>query len=461
MKFKEILIKNKEIAQLVYGVLLIIIIPLLVVFNTIFIINGYNRAIDIGLQRQALSLGRILTPFFTENIDNQNYLNRQLAIIKNNNPDILEIGLLKKNKNGFVYMASSEPELKDQEVFFYYYDLAWTQPANDALVTDSLSLARKKNNKVSANNLKDKKRFWLLAKPLINSKGERLALLTLRISSEVVDDLTRYHRNISIIVLIITVLIIVLFLGAAIRLWDYVLLYNKIKEVDKMKDEFISMVSHELRTPVTGIKGYSSMILDGTFGQTNSEIKRSAKIIYSSAQRLSILIEDLLNVSRIEQGRLKVSFKRTDVFSVLKSVINELEGQAKEKGIKLRLDFAEKKPLFIETDAKRLAQILVNIVGNAIKYTPKGEVMVKLLNKKENIKFIVKDTGIGISEEDKKHLFEKFYRVRNEKTKNINGTGLGMWITKKIVELMNGSISIESIENVGTQVVLIFPKEKK
>jgi len=296
-----------------------------------------------------------------------------------------------------------------------------------------------------------------------NAAGEKQALLAMRLSSKIVDELTNYNRNASIFLLVLTVLIVILFLAAAVRLWDYAVLYKKIKEVDQMKDEFISIASHELRTPVTGIRGYVSMILEGTFGKVSGKMEESLKMVEGAATRLASLVEDLLNVSRIEQGRLAIEASPQDAGQIIKNIMAELSIQAKQKNLELKYQpHAEKLPL-LNIDDERFKQVLINLIGNAIKYTEKGQVEVTTAEKNngKTLEIKIKDTGIGMSAADRERLFQKFYRVQTEKTKNITGTGLGLWITKQIIELMKGTIMIDSMEGVGTQVTLQFPVVKK
>jgi len=247
-------------------------------------------------------------------------------------------------------------------------------------------------------------------------------------------------------------------LVAAVRLWDYALLYKKIKEVDEMKDEFISIASHELRTPITSIKGFSSMMIDGTLGKVNKEVLNGAQIIKESSVRLAVLVEDLLNVSRIEQNRIEMSIANISPSETIESTLKELKVQSDAKGLLLSfLPYKSELPL-IAVDTQKLKQIMVNLVGNSIKYTENGKVEV-LCEEKNNgdiLEIKIKDTGIGMSAKARENLFQKFYRIKTEKTEKISGTGLGLWITKQLVEMMKGKIMVDSIENVGTQVTLQF-----
>ena len=224
-----------------------------------------------------------------------------------------------------------------------------------------------------------------------------------------------------------------------------------------MKNEFISMASHELRSPVTTINGFVSMMLADHYGKVNEEMRDGLKNVQSEAGRLGILVEDLMNVNLIEQGRIKVETEPTDIEPILEEVIKNLQAKAKKKDLVLNYETEETKKVVIKIDPKRLRQILINLIDNAIKYTEKGSVNLILDTNNGKLSIKVKDTGIGMAPEQREKLFEKFYRVRSDKTKDIRGTGLGLWITKQLVELMGGQIFIDSIENTGTQAIVLFP----
>jgi signal transduction histidine kinase len=301
-------------------------------------------------------------------------------------------------------------------------------------------------------------RYWQVVIPLKDLSGQKQALLSMKLSADVIDTIMAVVLGKSYWILLLTVILIILLLLVNSRLFEYSILYNKIKEVDAMKDEFISMASHELRTPVTVIRGYATMMLEEApkLG-VNDEAKEYLSIIDVSSERLNSLIEDLLNVSRIEQGRLKMDFKDIEIWPLVEETIKEMKIQADTKGLVLSCTIEPNAKSFISADKDRLKQVLINTIGNSIKYTPSGSVEVKLLNRDNNLVLTIKDTGIGMTAKEREHLFEKFYRVKSKKTEDIVGTGLGLWITKQIVELMKGTIMIDSMEGVGTQVTLEFP----
>lgn len=152
-----------------------------------------------------------------------------------------------------------------------------------------------------------------------------------------------------------------------------------------------------------------------------------------------------------------MDIKQMDVWPVVEETVKELKIQADAKQLAFSCNIDEGVKALINADKDRFKQVLINLIGNSIKYTPSGSVEVKALNRDKNLVLIIKDTGIGMTAKEREHLFEKFYRVKNKKTEDIVGTGLGLWITKQIIELMKGTIMIDSMEGVGTQVTLEFP----
>ena len=358
-------------------------------------------------------------------------------------------------------MASSNKEKVENILNSYFYKLAWLQKENDGLATDSIQLEESGENGELTEDVKN--RFWLVAIPMRDTNDKKQALLTIKLSSQIVDELTRYNRNASIYLLIGTVFVVMLFLLVVVRLWDYAALYTQVKGVDKMKDEFVSMATHELRTPITGISGFLSMVLNGEMGPINAKTKEALTMASSASERLAVLVDDLLDVGRIEQGRISLRPEPIEPTQIIKETVAELMIQAKNK--KLALSFRPHKEILpiINIDKDRFKQVLINLIGNAIKYTPAGEVQVKTHVRYDGrvLEIKIKDTGLGMSSTDRERLFEKFYRIKNDKTKDITGTGLGMWITKRLVEMMNATITVDSIENVGTQITLQFPIVKK
>lgn len=237
------------------------------------------------------------------------------------------------------------------------------------------------------------------------------------------------------------------------KIIDYTVLYKKLQEVDQMKDDFVSMAAHELRTPLTVVKGYADMLSDSQ--NLKDEDRENTTRIMASVDQLNALIGDILDVVRLGQGKMAFKPEVMNVSPIIEKVIETFQYVAHEKG--LEISYEKNDIPNINVDAEKLRQILVNIIGNSIKYTPSGSVKVFAETEHGVLSIRVRDTGIGISAEDQKNLFSKFYRVRSKDTEDIRGTGLGLWIAAQVVNNMGGKITVESIKGKGTDFVISFP----
>ncbi|TGA96918.1 HAMP domain-containing histidine kinase [Sporolactobacillus shoreae] len=222
---------------------------------------------------------------------------------------------------------------------------------------------------------------------------------------------------------------------------------------------FFSNISHELRTPVTYLQGYAKVLKDGLV-DSDKEKKQYLSIIYQESIRLEHLINDLFALSKIEEGQIKLNMEWMDLKTTIKTAVQKVKLKAEEKRLSLQLDLHDHVPL-IRGDHKRMEQVLLNLLENAIRYTEKGSVLVRLTTTKEATVLSVSDTGIGISEEELPYIFERFYRVEKSRAREYGGTGLGLSIVKKFVEMQGGTVRIDSQIGVGTTFTLIFTHEKK
>jgi PAS domain S-box-containing protein len=217
-------------------------------------------------------------------------------------------------------------------------------------------------------------------------------------------------------------------------------------EVDRLKSEFVATVSHELRTPMTPIKGYVEFLLMGGAGEVNDQQRQFLEIIKSNTDRLSILVNDLLDVSRIEAGTVAFSFQPIDLQELAEETVGAVLRQSQEdnKPISLQLEIQDNLPL-IYGDVERVRQILRNLVDNAYSYTPAdGQIRVQMFAQPETVQVDVSDTGIGIFPEDQERIFDRFYRGENPMVMATAGTGLGLSIVKQLVEMHNGLIWVQS-----------------
>lgn len=235
---------------------------------------------------------------------------------------------------------------------------------------------------------------------------------------------------------------------------------DQLRELDKAKDEFISMASHQLRTPLTAIKGYLSMLLEGDAGEIKVSQYDFVNEAYQGANRMVGLINDLLNVSRMETGRFFLEPTEVDMERVAAEEVKQLLNHAKEKKLKLTLKVKGKTPR-VTVDETKIRQVMMNFIDNAVYYTTEGSVTVTLEHDKKDVIFKVTDTGIGVPKEAQKNLFTKFYRADNARHVRPDGTGLGIYLAKRVMDDHHGELIFHSEEGKGSVFGFKLPIKSK
>lgn len=235
----------------------------------------------------------------------------------------------------------------------------------------------------------------------------------------------------------------------------------KLLEAARLKSQFIATMSHELRTPMNAIIGFSQLLLRQVKDQLKPQHTQMLERILSNGKTLLTLINDILDLSKMEAGRLELRLEQCNLKTVVSNTVEELRSLAEEKAIALTFKSQLKNP-FVTNDSTRLRQIIVNLLSNAIKFTEEGSVNVTLSELPENwVKITVQDTGIGMSEEQKSQIFEAFRQVDQTLTRKYPGTGLGLAITDSLVELMGGKITVHSIMKQGSRFEIKLPRDVK
>lgn len=230
------------------------------------------------------------------------------------------------------------------------------------------------------------------------------------------------------------------------------------KMVEQMKTEFVSLAAHQLRTPLSAIKWTLQMLLAGDLGPINEEQREFIEKTYRSNERMIALINDLLNVTRIEEGRYLYKLTLADIKELVQKVIDSLKADIQRKKIKFKFEKPSKKIRKIRVDAEKITLAVQNLINNAIQYTPiSGEVIVSLRRVEDDIEFSVKDAGIGIPKDQQDRVFTKFFRGANAIRMETEGTGLGLYIAKNIIEAHGGGIWFESEENKGSTFSFVLP----
>jgi signal transduction histidine kinase len=230
-----------------------------------------------------------------------------------------------------------------------------------------------------------------------------------------------------------------------------------------MKSEFVSTVSHELRTPMTSIKGYADLLLMGAAGTLSEQQQHFLDIIRNNADRLSSLVNDLLDISRIEQGRAELEIQDISIGDLVDDLMASLEGRfaGEVKQVQITIEMPDDLPT-VQADYDRVTQIFINIVQNAYQYTPDGgSVTISGHREPGGVRVDVADTGIGISPEDKDRIFERFFRGEDPLVMGTAGTGLGLSIVKHLVEMHHGQVWYESLQGEGTTFSVLLPYEHK
>mgnify|MGYP001592028436 FL=1 len=221
---------------------------------------------------------------------------------------------------------------------------------------------------------------------------------------------------------------------------------DKLRELDKQKTEFLSIASHQLRAPLTAIKGYSSLLLEKSFGEISEKVRGAVDVIFQSSQKLVTVIEDFLNITRIELGKMKYEMAQVDLKQLVETAVKELHNQIAAKGLELRVNIPTGLDFKVNADAGKIAQVIGNLIDNATKYTKQGSITISLSKPlgTSKVRLEITDTGIGMTPGAHAQLFQKFTRATDAGKVNIIGTGLGLYVAKQIVEAHHGQIWAES-----------------
>lgn len=427
----------KNNSRLVLVGVLVFIFPLLflwVVQN--FFETAYNN-IDTAEKQKVSLLHDALAGILTYNDNSSETIENLIVKIANENKDVTKIRIVQKDDNGFKIIFSQDNNQigKYEESDQLYRSLPLSGN------TDSFIYQTYINNV----------RVWQAFRSVRAQEGE--LLIFSEHSFALIDAVMSARKQQAYLSLSV---IFAFLISLAYWLNKQVYWLGKYNHLAKKMDEqdmFIKMIAHEFRSPLTAIKGYASLLADSK-NLSLDEI-RFANNINGSAHRLVVLVNDFLEVARLQAGKISIIKEKQDINPMLQKVTSELQSLAANKGLSLKF-ITNNEPIVLNTDLNRLTQVLTNIVSNAVKYTEAGSVSVEAVSRAGEVVITVKDTGTGISAEDQQKLFSQFTRVGGVDKTSIAGTGLGMWITRELVTLLGGTIGVESIKNIGTHVVIVF-----
>lgn len=227
--------------------------------------------------------------------------------------------------------------------------------------------------------------------------------------------------------------------------------YQKLSQLDKLKNNFISNISHELRTPMTHVKGYVDLLLTNDFGELTSDQTEAVQVIKRASERLGRLIDDLILFSTAETNAIQIDKKMVDLYGIAKGIITNVSPSAAKKNIRLWLD-CKKDPLMVYADTERVCWVINQLLDNALKFTnPEGEVFLRLVENQSGVLVSIIDTGIGIDPSQFDEIFEPFHQLDGSSTRKQGGTGLGLSLAKKIVEAHDSKLLVSSIPGKGSK----------
>ncbi len=424
-----------------YSLALLVLIPLVLYYNTFGTVKAFKTTMDETVRNQALRIEQTLEVFFAENMDNPQIIQDHIRRITERNDTIRNLRVLTDSGQGtFRIVASQDPQEVGQQVEASTLAIAFSE--NQSVV-----------NQVRGGTL------WNAIEPVTADDGTKLGLISMSLSAAEANDQVMNAVTRAYAVVIAAIILTLLLVVQHTRLFGYVSMAKRLRELDEMKDNFIRMATHELQSPITNIRGYLEALDDEIGDKLNESQTELFERVRVSAKNLSTLVDDILEVSRIEQGRLDLEPESVNPTEVIHEVEQEMAIKAEEKGLELKITVPEEKKAVISVNPKRLRQILTNLVSNAIKYTLDGtvEIAMDVDIAHDKCRIAVRDTGLGISAQEQKNLFQRFYRVKTRKTAGIPGTGLGLWISKQLTEQMGGEIFLESMEGVGSKFTVIFP----
>jgi signal transduction histidine kinase len=230
----------------------------------------------------------------------------------------------------------------------------------------------------------------------------------------------------------------------------------ELEEVDIKKNQFISIAAHELKTPLTSIHGFSQLLLNKKVAENIKMRNNYLKIMDHETRRLANLVDDILDLSRIDMGTMKFNMEMIDINELLDSIRKEADVLIKKKGLKAEYEISKNLPK-VRTDPEKLTQVLINLMNNAVKYTPRGKVTLDVSRDEGGIHFVVKDTGIGIPKNKHEKIFERFYQIDSSYTRSAGGTGLGLALCKEFIEMLGGEIWMNSEPKKGSEFHVSLP----
>lgn len=423
-----------------YSLAVLLIIPLLIALNTLWLTIGLRSNFDAQLRSKANLANEVAGVGLAGQLNNPPAAQKTIDGIAGRRDDIRSLVLISASGGQTPeVIAASDKKLVGQAA--QDQQIAVVLGTGQAIAREIKSGAERLQHVVT---------------PLTDNSGKTVGALSSNVSSQAADAAIGSLLVRSLVVMAATIAVVILLLGNHFRFVEYAMLFRKLKELDQLKSDFLSVASHELKAPMTIIKGTIENINDGLLGEVSPKAKQSLGTVYEETDRLNNLVNDLLNVSRIEQGRISYKIEPVDISALTGRLVEQNRGRALKKGLQLTHQLPAQ-PAMVLADKDRVGEIMTNLIDNAIKYSHQGSIAISYKEADGKLRVSVRDTGIGMNAAEREKLFTRFYRVKNQKTSNISGTGLGLWIIQQYCQAMGGNIYVDSLEGVGSEFTVELP----
>ncbi len=438
---------KREKLEIIYSIIVLVAIPVIIVANTVIFALSTREDFNDELGRKGDLSNGIIAQYNLDLIKNKQYerLSTNLNTLEDSQPTLMHSVLIVSKGSDFVIVARSSSAADDNLNDTTKQLQASGVVSTKRPVSNLVNTYDRDSNPVQA--------LYVMS-PVIDSDKNVIAIVAANYLTVDAEKAIASTYQQSFIILVISIVLIFGLLFRHIRLVGYIKLLAKQKELNQTMSDFLSVATHELKAPTSIIKGYLSNVIDGDFGPVEPKVKEQIDVAISQTERLNSLVQDLLNVSHIEQGRIEYKFAPVDTVKVINTIVENYRPIAEGKGIKLIFEPVAQAIPPAYADAGRVQEVFTNLIDNAIKYTAAGSVTISQQLQKGILVTNVRDTGFGISPAAKQRLFSRFYRVQTSQTQGISGTGLGLWIIKQYVEAMNGTINFETMEGVGSNFIV-------
>ena len=442
MRYKKLRI------EILYSVFVMVLVPGVLVLNTVMFSRAMQKDFDRELRQKADLVNSIFGESIRPDIVSKDYarLSKTVGRITAARPDVSGVEIVVPDESEWRVVSSSTADRENKNTDNIQYNIVSGKKQAVATLVDIKTPDGKPAQ------------AWYVVSPIVQD-DKVIAVAAINVSTADAQEAISASLRQAFIVLIVSVTVVILLLLNHYRFVGYAQLLDKQRELNQLMSDFLSVATHELKAPMAVIKGNINNIEDGIFGEVPEKISPQLRAMEQQTDRLAGLINDLLNVSRIEQGKITYTIENVDLSKTLADIVAFYHDKSTSKGINIH--YEQKTPMNVMVDAGRAQEIFTNLIDNAVKYTVEArDVFITHEVVKGMVVTRVRDGGIGIDAEEQKRLFQRFYRVQNEKTSSIGGTGLGLWIIKKYIDAMGGKIEVSSMKDAGTEFSVYLPLPK-